>query len=495
MEKNRTGMNNTGSVKANAVLNMTRTLMGLAFPLVTFPYASRILLPEGIGRVNFALSVTSYFAIVASLGIENYGIREAAKVRDDRQRLSRLVREVFAVNMVSTAAAYALLAAALLGIPRLAEYRGLLCVCSAGILFSTIGVNWLYSALEDYLYITVRSVAFQVLSAVMLFAFVRTKDDCVQYAAIAVVSSAGSNILNLIHSRKFVDFWGQGRLSLKRHVKPIMVLFAMAVTVKLYTALDTTMLGFMKGDREVGIYTAATKINKMVLSLVTAASAVLLPRLSFCSGQEDKSEFLRLSYKGFDAVLLIAIPCAVGLCVLSAPVVHILSGAEYDAAIVPMRIMNPVILIIGLSGYVGIQLFMPLGRERWTLWSVVAGAAVNLTLNMFLIPRYGASGASVATVTAESCVTAVQLCLARRYLALRPVLLSFLKYLACSCVMSAAVFLCMRLAGTELLALAVGVPVGIVVYSTLLVAWKDAFAVGFLGAIRTRLRERKKEVS
>ena len=495
MEQNRASMNSTGSVKTNAVLNMTRTLMGLAFPLVTFPYASRILLPEGIGRVNFALSVTSYFAIIASLGIENYGIREAAKVRDDRQRLSQLAREILAVNIISTAAAYALLAAALLGIPRLAEYRELLCVCSAGILFTTVGVGWLYSALEDYLYITMRSIAFQVLSTVLLFAFVRTKDDCVQYAAIAVVSSAGSNILNLIHSRKFVDFWGHGRLNMRKHIKPILVLFAMAVTVKLYTALDTTMLGFMKGDREVGIYTAATKINRMILSLVTAASAVLLPRLSFYSRQEDKSAFLRLSYKGVDAVLLIALPCAVGLCVLSTPVVHILSGAEYDAAIIPMRIMNPVILIIGLSGYIGIQLFMPLGRERWTLWSVMAGAAVNLTLNLSLIPRHGAIGAAVATVIAESCVTAVQLCFVRRYLALRPVLVSFLKYLVCSCVMSAAVFLCMRLARTEWLALAVGVPAGIAVYSALLVAWKDSFAMGFLGAIRTRLQKRKKEVS
>ncbi len=208
-------MGNMSSVKANAVLNMTRTLMSLVFPLVTFPYASRVLLPEGIGRVSFALSLVSYFAIVASLGIENYGIREAAKVRGDRALLSQLTRELFALNMASTAAAYILLALATLCMPRLAEYKGLLSVCGASMLFTTLGVGWLYSAVEDYLYITVRSVAFQVLGIAMLFAFVRTKDDCMQYAAISVVSSAGSGILNLIHSRKFVDFRGGGRVRLK----------------------------------------------------------------------------------------------------------------------------------------------------------------------------------------------------------------------------------------------------------------------------------------
>ena len=282
------------SLKKNAFLNTIKTLMSLVFPLITFPYASRILLPEGLGKVNFALSIISYFAIISSLGIENYGIREASKLRDDKIKFSQFCKEIFLINMISTVVAYILLFVAIAFVAKFQKYKILLYVTSATILFTTLGMNWLYSAMEDYLYITIRSIVFQILCLVLLFLLVKTKDDYVKYATISVISNVGSNILNFIHSRKYITIKTGLAFQIKKHIKPIFVLFAMAIAVKVYTVLDSTMLGFMKGDFEVGIYTAATKINKIVLSLVIAVTTVMLPRLSYYAKDEDKTKFVKL---------------------------------------------------------------------------------------------------------------------------------------------------------------------------------------------------------
>lgn len=474
------------SLKLNAILNVIKTLMGLIFPLITFPYASRILLPEGLGKVNFANSIVSYFAMIASLGIETYGVREAAKVRDDKILLSQFTKEIFTINMISTVMSYILFAIAVFFIPKFVEYRTLLIVSGATILFSTLGINWLYSAVEDYVYITVRSIIFQFISLGLLFLFVKTKDDYIKYAAISVISSVGSNILNFLHSRKYITIKTGVPLILKKHLKPIFVLFAMAVTVKIYTALDTTMIGFIKGDYEVGIYTAATKINKIVLSLVVAIGAVMLPRLSYYSKLEDKTEFFSLSYNGFNILLLISIPCSIGLSLLSDSVINILSGTGYEAAIIPMRIMNPIIVIIGLSNFMGIQIFMPLNKEKWTLYSVIAGALINFSMNTILIPKYGAVGASVATVSGETAVTIVQFIMVRRFLKIKPILLAFVKYLINSVIMSIPVCLAVHFIENQILELAVGIIIGMLIYILLLLIEKDPFINNIVEKIKKK---------
>lgn len=477
------------SLKINAILNITKTLMGLIFPLITFPYASRILMPEGLGKVNFALSIISYFAIISSLGIENYGIKEAAKLRDDKIQLSKFTKEIFIINMISTLVAYILLVFAILFVPKFLEYRKLLIVTSATILFTTIGMNWLYSAVEDYLYITIRSIIFQVISLILLFLLVHSKDDYVKYAAISVVSNVGSNILNFVHSRKYISFKIDKPLKFKKHLKPIMVLFAMAVAVKIYTVLDTTMIGFLKNDYEVGIYTAATKINKIVLSLVVSIGTVLLPRLSYYSSMEDKTEFYKLAYKGFDILLLIALPSAVGLSLLSTSIVHLFSGNGYEAAILPMRIMNPIIVVIGLSNFIGIQMFMPLNKEKWTLYSVLVGAVVNFFINLFLIPIYGSVGASIATLCAETTVTLTQLILLRRFLKMNKIAKSLIKYFLNSVVMGVFVYACVRFISVEWVELVIGVIVGVVVYILILVIEKNELIYEVLTSIKNKIKK------
>ena len=462
------------SLKKNVALNMTKTLLSLIFPLITFPYVSRILLPDGIGKVNFARAVIEYFVLVATLGVGLYGIREAAKVRDDQLLLSKVAKEIFCINIISTVIAYVLFFISLFAVQKFSAYRALLCVISATILFTALGLDWLYTAVEDFEYITKRYIFFNILSLILLFLFVKEQKDYLVYATISVIANVGANIVNFIHARKYINFSIVHELEFKKHLKPICVLFAMAVAIKVYTVLDTTMLGFLCNDWQVGIYTAAIKINKIVLALVVAACSVMLPRLSYYS-ENDMDKFNKLASTGLDILLLVSIPCCIGLLLLSYHVIMFLSGEHYLAAVPVMRIMTPIILIIGISNFIGLHLFMPLRKERYTLYSVVCGAVVNFTLNLILIPRFQALGAAIATLFAEFAVTIVQLFLARGIIELSVLFKKFAIYIADAIVMGIIVYIIIIFTNNIFVSFICSVIVGFTIYVLLLFAEKNEF--------------------
>lgn len=477
----------TPSIKANAVFNVLRKLMTLIFPLITFPYSSRILLPEGIGKVSFARSFVEYFITIATLGIYTYGIREAAKVRDDRIQLSKLSREILTINMVSTAIAYLLLFISMVCIPKLEAYRPLLIIISAKILFTSLGLEWLYGGMEDYKYITVRAFVFQIISVILLFAFVHKPEDYLIYASIAVISNVGSHICNWVHSKKYIDLFIRTKLELKKHIKPIFILFAMAEVTKIYLVLDVTMLGFLCGDWDVGIYTSATKINRIIIHLITAIGVVVLPRLAYFIKNGDTKKFQELVYKNFDIFFLLSVPSAIGLSLVGKAAILAFSGETFMAAVPVMRIMNTIIVISGIGSVVGTQTFIPMGKEKLVLYSLILGSIANIVLNFLLIPRYQALGAAVATVGSQMVLVGTELFWCRKIVDLRKVARYFLLYLGNALVMAAGVFVCVQMIPGLWTSTIIAVCVGMAIYGVLLIVEKNRFVMDFIKVIRAKI--------
>ena len=475
------------SIKANAIFNIFRKLMTMLFPLITFPYASRILLPEGIGKVAFSRSFIDYFMIIATLGISTYGTRETAKVRDDRVLLSKVSREILTINMVSTAVAYLLLFVAMLSISKLAEYRALLVVISAKILFTSLGLGWLYGGMEDYKYITIRAFIFQIISVILLFTLVHKPEDYLLYASIAVISNVGSNICNWIHSKKYIDLFIHIELELKKHLKPIFVLFAMGEFAKIYAVLDVTMLGFLCGNWEVGIYTAATKINRIIVQLVISIGYVVLPRLAYYINKSDEKKFQELVYKNFDVFFLLAIPSAIGLSLVGNAAILAFSGEKFIASVPIMRIMNPIIVITGIGSVIGTQTFVPMGKEKLVLYGLIIGAISNIILNFILIPRYQVWGAAIATLCSEGIFSGIELYWGRDIVDLKKVARYFLLYLGNSLVMAVGVFLCIQVIPGLWTGTIVAVCVGIATYGILLFIEKNRFVMDFLKVFKRRI--------
>lgn len=192
------------SLGLNAVLNCLKSLLSVIFPLITYPYVLRILQVENIGKVDFSNSIVNYFVLFAGLGIANYAIREGSAYKNNQQELEKFACEMFTINVISSVVSLALLILAICFIPRLNLYKSILIIQSFTILGNLLGVVWLYSIVEDYLYITIRAVAVHIIALILLFVFVRSEGDYLQYAATSVIANAGANIFNFIHAKKYV---------------------------------------------------------------------------------------------------------------------------------------------------------------------------------------------------------------------------------------------------------------------------------------------------
>lgn len=406
----------TKSVKYNFLMDFILKVSAFVFPLITFPYASRILTPDGIGKVSFATAVISYFQMVAMLGIPTYGIRACAKVRDDKIKLTRVVHELGIINLFTTAVVYVVFFISVFTIKNFRDQQLLLIITSTNILLDTIGFNWLYTAMEQYKYITQRSLFFKVLSVIALFAFVHQKDDYLIYASISVLSGVGSNIFNLINIRKFIYLKPVGEYNLKQHIKPILVLFAMCAAGSVYTHLDTVMLGLMNTDIEVGYYTAAVKMKNILLSMIVSLGGVMLPRLSYYIQNNKYKEFNTMSAKAFNVIIYISVPVAVYFGIFSKECISFLSGEQFLPATASMQVIMPTVVLVGLTNMMGYQILVPTNRESKVLVSVVVGAVVDTLLNAALIPKFGSLGASIGTLAAEVAVLIVQMIYLRDYI-------------------------------------------------------------------------------
>lgn len=397
------------SVQFNFVMNAILTVSSFVFPMITFPYASRVLSVDGYGKVSFATSVLTYFAMFAALGIPNYGIRACARVRDDKVKLSRTAQELMIINLITSAITYVAFFVSLIFVKRFQQDSTLLIINSASILLNTLGVTWLYSALEQYSYITVRNIACKIVSIILMFIFVHNPSDYVVYGAIAMVASGGSNLLNFLNLRKCIILKPLGNYHFKQHLKPILIFFATSVAISVYTNLDTVMLGFMTDDTQTGLYSASVKVKNLLTGVVSSLGNVLLPRLSLYVSNQESDKFYETLSKVLNFLLLISLPLTVYFIFYSRTSILLFSGAEYENATLPMQLLMPTVFLIAVSGLTGNQMLVPLGRERVVMTSVICGALVDFGLNWLFIPKWGAAGAAAATLVTEFVVLAVQL--------------------------------------------------------------------------------------
>lgn len=421
------------SVQFNFIMNAILTVSSFVFPMITFPYASRVLLVENYGKVTFATSVLTYFAMFAALGIPNYGIRACARVRDDKVKLSRTAQELMIINLITSAITYVAFFVSLIFVKRFQQDSTLLIINSVSILLNTLGVTWLYSALEQYSYITVRNIVCKIISIILMFIFVHNPSDYVIYGAIAMVASGGSNLLNFLNLRKCIILKPLGNYHFKQHLKPIFIFFATSVAISVYTNLDTVMLGFMTDDIQTGLYGASVKVKNLLTGVVSSLGNVLLPRLSLYVSNQESDKFYETLSKVLNFLLLISLPLTIYFVFYSRTSILLFSGAEYEGATLPMQLLMPTVFLIAISGLTGNQMLVPLGRERVVMTSVICGALVDFGLNWLFIPKWGAAGAAAATLVTEFVVLAVQLFFLRslawkvaRGVRYRPILVSLL---------------------------------------------------------------------
>lgn len=187
--------------------------------------------------------------------------------------------------------AYLGLAACLLFSSKLREYGTLIWTLSSGIIFTTLGCEWLYAIHEEYGYLALRNICFQVLSLILLLTYVKDESDLLLYAWTTVAGSAGANLINFLRLRKYCTWSLTWRFSWQQHLLPILVLFANSLVNLLYVSADVAQLGVMTSDYYVGLYSVASKVTALLKQLLGAVIVVTVPRLACLYGQKGGEFF------------------------------------------------------------------------------------------------------------------------------------------------------------------------------------------------------------
>lgn len=396
------------SIKRNFFYNILLNISKVLFPLITAPYVSRVLEPDGVGLFNFANTYAGYFALFAALGIPYYGIREVAKVRDDIRKQTVLLSEIMSISVLTTIVCTILMLLSLLLIPLLHENHVVFLISGIVLYITPIRVDWFFSGREEFGYITFRSLIIKILSVVLLFVLVRDKSDLLMYVLLNVFSQTLNELWNFIKLYR-IGIHPFFTLSGKRHLKSLFVLFSSSVAISVYAILDTLMLGFMKDYSEVGYYNCATHISKALVPIATSLAAVVLPRIAQLNETRKWDEINMLMNKTFSVVGFLSVPIAFGVIAIAPVFVPLFFGEQFYGTIIPLQIIILTVIVIGFNNLTGLQILLGLGFDKLFLYSIITGAISNLTLNFMLIPKFGASGAAFSSVVAEIIILLVMI--------------------------------------------------------------------------------------
>lgn len=414
-------MENRKSLKFNIFLNSFNNVLGIIFPLITFPYASRVLGVENIGRYNFGNAFVNYFALIAALGISEYIVREGAKVRNNKAEFTKIADEVFSINILSTAAAYIALMAVCLMISRVKDYYSIIMILSLAIFFSTISVNWIYTIYEDYLYLTLRSIAFRIMSLVLMLIFVKDSGDLLIYCGTSVISRVILGVYNYITVKKYYRpklIINLKKINLKKHIPPIAVLFASQIATTIYVNSDITVLGLICGDYSVGIYSVAVRIYHVVKTILSAVIITAIPRLSAQLGQNRLDEFKKTASEVYGLLITFLFPAITGIILLRKEIVLFISGYEYIQAVCPLAILVFALIFSIFGWFWGHCILVPMDKEKTVLYATVAAAVVNLVLNLAIVPLWKENAAAFTTVVAEFVQCAIVIIIGHKYIKL-----------------------------------------------------------------------------
>ncbi|MBM6866730.1 oligosaccharide flippase family protein [Bacteroides caecigallinarum] len=388
------------SLKKNFLYSSILTTANYIFPLITYPYVSRILGVTNIGLYNFADSIINYFIMFSMMGIGIIGIREIAATQDDKNEKNKVFSSLFILNAVLTLLALAILIICIFTVHDLRENKELMYVGVLKLISNLFLIDWFYKGLEKFKYITNVTLTIKMLYVVSVFIFVKESNDYTIYYLLCTLMITLNAIANFIYAFKYVKFDFKS-LNIRKYVKTNFVLGVYCFLTSMYTSFNVAYLGFVSNTTEVGYYATGTKLFSIIIALYSAFTGVVQPRMSSLLSENKFDEFIGLIKKSTDLLLTITVPAVLFTCAFSPEIIKIISGEGYEGAIIPTRIVMPLIFIIGYEQILVIQILTPLKKDKQILINSISGAIVGLILNIILVNKYASIGSAIVWVMSE----------------------------------------------------------------------------------------------
>lgn len=407
-------------LKNNILFSSLLTTSNYLFPLLTFPYITRTLGVDKIGVCNWVDGIIQYFVIFSMLGVSILGVREVASTRQDKNQLNSVFSSLLVINLITTIIALLILFFLINHIGDFYEYRTLFYIGSAKLFFNFLSIEWFYKGIENFKYITYRSIFIKVIYVIAVFVFIKQPDDYYIYYILTVSSIVISSLINIIYSNKYVQF-RLNELKFRRLIKPYFFLGIYLVMNSVYSTFNVAYLGIVSGVKDVGYYTTATKIFMIILSVYSAFTGVLMPRISNLISNKNSNEIYVLINKSFSVLYSIAFPL-IFICYFFSPeIIQIIGGPEFNESIRLLQLSLPIILIGGIEQILVIQLLLPFKADKSIIYNSIVSVIVGVSSGYFLINMFGCKGASYAWLVTEFCIL-----LCARYFVLKIIDISIL---------------------------------------------------------------------
>ena len=464
------------SVKTNYIYHVAYQSLTMLTPLITTPYISRILQPDGIGAYSYTYTMVQYFILIGNLGFSTYGQIEVAKYNDDSKKCSQIFWEIFLLRTT-------IFLFCLVGyggfIWCVKRYKKIYIILSILLLSNVLDISWLYFGFEDFKSVSIRNIAVKLISIVGIFLFIKKKGDVAAYALVISLSTlAGSVVMWKGICQKIQrPKWQEMRF--KKHFKPAISFFLPGIASTIYTMVDKTMIGAITASAyENGYYEQAHKIEQVAVQFVLSISVVMRPKMAglYQKGEKRKIEISLKQTINF--VFLITLPMCVGLCIIAPCLVNCFLGEKFKQCILLLRIFSLLIIIIGLSGCISNLYLSTGGHQKQHTTGTYIGATTNIILNLILIPRVGAVGAAIASVLSECVILFVFYRYSKQYFNIKMFAQPGIKYSLITAVMAGVIFICGKtLVENSLICTLTEIAVGAITYILILLIIRDEFVI------------------
>jgi O-antigen/teichoic acid export membrane protein len=392
------------SVKKNFVYNSILLVSQYIFPMLLFPYVTRVFGAGTLGLVSFVDGIADYFILFSTLGLTLTGIRAVAKNRDDKAALSKTFSELLTIHLISTLLFITVYVILIFSVDKLHNNMNLFFISISKLLFNVFLVEWFYKGIENFKFITVRTVFIKVVYILMVFLLVKTKQDYPIYYILTCSVVIINAIVNFSFTRGKI--WITFRnLDLKQHLKPFFTVGLYLIVTSMYTSFNIGFLGFVSSTTSVGYYSTASKLFSIILGFFSALNMVLMPRLSSLMVKDDQQEFMKLINKSFNFVAIFCFPIIMCGSALAAPIIHIAAGQGFNGAIICFKLILPLIFVLGVAQILANQILMTIKKDNELLIASVIGGVIGLVLNILLVPRFHEVGTSYVLLVSEIAVT------------------------------------------------------------------------------------------
>jgi len=422
----------TTSLKKNYFYQILYQIITLITPLITTPYISRILGVENIGKFTYAYSIATYFGMFIHLGLANYGNREIAKVRDNNQKLSKTFLEIYVMQLTMGAI---VLGCYIIYIFYFSTDFIMSCIMLLYICSAIFSITWFYNGLELFKLTVIRNIFIKLLSIILIYCFVKTRNDIYIYAIIMTGDMLLSSIILWPIVKKNVQLQKISFSGVVRHIKPNVILFISVLFVSFYTVLDKIMLGMLSNMKEVGFYENAYKITSIPTMAIASLGTIMLPRISNMLVNGKKEKVKKYNEQSLILSCFLSIPISFGIVAISKEFVPLFYGDGFQkcAELLPILIFSSI--FISLGNVIQTQCFIPNNLDGAYVFAAVIGALVNIFFNILLIPKYQSVGAALGTLLAEIATLLYQMWIAKKYINIKRTVYLSMPFAICGGIM------------------------------------------------------------